>query len=335
MAKIRSVSDVKAKLLRPALTSHYEVEIYPPSEGNFLTEYLQQNKINWNTSQDKIQLACSEALLPGSSFATHELNGDHTGVTERHVYRRVYDDRIDLTFYVDVDPVDPYVAIRFFEVWMKYITNESISGANSIKGRDFYYRVKYPKDYYGGLKITKFERTGDKNVYTGPNLTYSFVGVFPLSVSSMPVSYDSSQLLKVTTSLSYLRYYIEDMQGEAEQPPADRATPVAALSPQDQAALNGLRLNNNSYYTGDLNPTFANPQFGSGTDFGGIPQWATSGKAYTLSGSSGTGLNPASVSESLQREANLRSSGTVSGGTVGGVDANTIGNTINFDSNVG
>lgn len=336
MAKIRSVSDVKSKLLRPALTSHYEVEIAPPSEGDFLTSYLQQNRINWNVSQDKIQLSCSEALLPGSSLATHELNGDHTGVTERHAYRRVYDDRIDLTFYVDVNPVDPYVSIRFFETWIKYISGESIAatGSGSVKDRNYFYRMKYPKEYYGGLKITKFERTGRNNTYTGPNLTYSFVGVFPLSVSSMPVSYDSSQLLKVTVSLSYLRYYIENFDGEPEQPPADRSTPTSALTPQEQAALNGVRLNNNSYYTGDPDPTYINPQFGSGTDFGGIPQWATAGKAFTLSGSSGTGINPNAFSESIQQEANLRSSGTVSGGTVGGVDANTIGNTQNFDNNV-
>lgn len=335
MPRIRSVSDVKAKLLRPALTSHYEVEIFPPSEGDFLTSYLKQNNINWNTSQDKIQLACSEALLPGSSFATHELNGDHTGVTERHVYRRVYDDRIDLTFYVDVDPIDPYVAIRFFEVWMKYVTNESIAGTPNITGRDFYYRVKYPKEYYGNLSIVKFERTGKNSQYQGPTLKYNFVGVFPLSVSSMPVSYDSSQLLKVTTSLSYLRYYIDNMPGSSEQPPADRSTPVQALSAQEQAALNGIRLNNNPYFTSSVDPTFNNPAFGRDTLTGGIPQWALSGKAFLATGNLGTGIDAASLSGSVQQESNLRQQGTVSGGIVGGVDANTIGNTQNFDSNVG
>ena len=41
------------------------------------------------------------ASLPGSNLATIDVNNDRTGVTEKHVHRRVFDDRIDLTFYVD------------------------------------------------------------------------------------------------------------------------------------------------------------------------------------------------------------------------------------------
>ena len=344
MPRIRSVSDVKANLLRPALTSHYEVYIGIPTRdkngvnSNQFSEYLQKNKINWNVSQDKIQLACSEALLPGSSFATHELTGDRTGVTERHIYRRVYDDRIDLTFYVDINPLDPYASIRFFETWMKFVTNESISGSPNIKDRNFSYQVRYPIEYCGSLKITKFERTGKNNVYTDPNvnLTYNFVEVFPISVSSMPISYDSSQLLKVTTSFSYLRYYIEDMPGDAIGNTPGSVTPTndysyegvrnQALSPTEQAAFN-LNSISNSYYTGgNIDTSFLNTNFGSSsTGFGGIPTWALSGKAALINQNS----------QAVQQQASLLNRGIVSGGTVGGVDANTIGNTQGFDANVG
>ena len=44
---------------------------------------------------------CHEASLPGSSIATNEIKDDFTGVTERHAYRRLYEDRADFTFYVD------------------------------------------------------------------------------------------------------------------------------------------------------------------------------------------------------------------------------------------
>ena len=46
------------------------------------------------------------------SLATFEVNNDRTGVTERHVHRRMFDDRIDLTFYVDAGK---YLPIKFFE----------------------------------------------------------------------------------------------------------------------------------------------------------------------------------------------------------------------------
>ena len=345
MPRIRSVSDVKSNLLRPALTSHYEVYIGIPSRdkdgksSTQFTSYLQDNKLNWNISQDKIQLACSEALLPGSSFATHELTGDRTGVTERHVYRRVYDDRIDLTFYVDINPIDPYASVRFFETWMKFVTNESISGDNSIKDEDFFYQVKYPVEYYGKLEITKFERTGKNNTYTDLNaqLKYVFVAAYPIAVSSMPVSYESSQLLKVTVSFSYLRYYIENMPGDTRSQSSTLTdAPTQALSPAEQAIFNNNKLSN-SFYTGGAEPgtDFSGTSFGSSsTGLGGIPTWALSGQ-YALGGNVGSGVNASSLSQAAAQERGLQNRGVVSGGTVGGVNQGVIGNTPGVDSNVG
>jgi hypothetical protein len=137
-------------------------------------------------------------------------------VTERHAYRRVYDDRIDLTFYVDAEN---YLPIRFFETWMKWISSESIAGTESIKNDNYYYRFKYRDSYVakGGLEVTKFERStsayDSKYNYKkkATSLTYKFVNAFPISISSMPVSYDSSTLLKCNVSMSYIRYYIEGM----------------------------------------------------------------------------------------------------------------------------
>ena len=342
MPRIRSVSDVKANLLRPALTSHYEVFIGIPTRdkngkpSEQFVKYLRDNKLNWTFSQDKIQLSCSEALLPGSSFATHELTGDRTGVTERHVYRRVYDDRIDLTFYIDINPRDPYVSLRFFETWMKYVTNESIAGTNSVSKENFYYRVKYPVEYYGSLKITKFERTGEKNRYKdlNVNLAYNFVGVFPTAVSSMPISYDSSQLLKVTVSFSYLRYYVESMPGGPEEESSQSSdTPTQALTPEQQAIFNNNRLNN-SFYTGgsDSGPNFSDVSFGNSSNgFGDIPLGALSGQ-YAL----GNGVNNAgSLRQAMAQENVLQNRGIVSGETIGGVDQRIFGNTPGVDSNVG
>jgi len=45
-----------------------------------------------------------EANLPGSSLATIETL-DYMGVTERHAYRRLYDDTIDFTFLVTQDSI--------------------------------------------------------------------------------------------------------------------------------------------------------------------------------------------------------------------------------------
>jgi hypothetical protein len=224
----RTVAQIKANLLQPALTSHFEVHITKP-EG-LTGEYLSANGV-FNLNQEKLQLLCSETVLPGSSLATHEINNDFTGVTERHAYRRLYDDRIDLSFYVDAEN---YLPIRFFESWIKYAVNENTGDASGgkpvgSKNPAYFYRVNYPNLYIApqGLTITKFERD-----YKRKPLTYKFVNVFPIAVTSMPVSYDASSLLKCTVSLTYIRYYIDETTDK--QPDTQNFN----LTPQQLADLN-------------------------------------------------------------------------------------------------
>ena len=229
MPSIKSVDDIKSSLLRPSLTSHFYVEIPVPSEGansDSFKQKLQENGVSWPTrDQDTINLLCSEAVLPGSSLATFEINNDRTGVTERHVHRRMFDDRIDLTFYVDAGN---YLPIKFFETWIDFITSGATESDNKLINKNYFYRMNYPDDYTAdqGLKVIKFERDtykssskGGYNRPTGSVLEYNFVRAFPLSIASMPVSYDASSLLKCTVSMSYIRYVVT-MKKASESLPA-------------------------------------------------------------------------------------------------------------------
>ena len=228
----RSVSDIKSNLLRPALTSHFEVQLsFPQAVRSFL-----------GVNQDTVNLSCCEASLPGSQLATLENNNDRTGVTEKHAYRRQFDDRIDLTFYVDAKN---YTAIRFFEGWISFIMNEnqdenpfaagagpSVDQPPNLASRGYNYRVKYPNDYIAdqGLKVTKFERDYQQQ------LTYEFIRSFPLSISSMPVSFDSSSLLKVTVSMSYIRYIV--MKTPNKIGSQGGSNPAERFNPSSQAQAN-------------------------------------------------------------------------------------------------
>jgi hypothetical protein len=220
------------------------LQVTIPKLGKKFDDFLKYNGVNLD--QERLNLMCSEATLPGSNLATFEINDNFHGVTERHVYRRVYDDRIDLTFYVDADN---YLPIRYFETWIKYIVDES-RGKQADKNagsedREYFYRVRYPEgDGNGkfpgytadGLTVTKFERTGNKNnsSYQGSTLEYKFIRAFPISINSMPVSYDSSSLLKCTVSMSYIRYVLIQGSDEAE-PQSDTRSPGDPSGPNPLA----------------------------------------------------------------------------------------------------
>ena len=265
MPTVRNIANIKANLLHPALTSHFEVKI--PIPGGGFGNFLKYNGVNLD--QERLNLMCSEATLPGSNLATFEINDNFHGVTERHAYRRIYDDRIDLTFYVDADN---YLPIRYFETWMKYIVDES-RGKQADKNagsedREYFYRVRYPEGTNGytsdGLTVTKFERTGntDNSSYQGSTIEYKFIRAFPISINSMPVSYDSSSLLKCTVSMSYIRYVL--MQGDNEAEPQSTTTstgdpsgPNFNATPQQLAQINTQAFNPNidlSSVTGKITP---------------------------------------------------------------------------------
>jgi hypothetical protein len=236
----RTVADIKARaLLRPALTSHFEVQI--PKISNRVGEFdafLKGNDVLLN--QEKLNLLCSEASLPGSALSTYDIVDDHTGVNEKHAHRRLYDDRIDFTFYVDAEN---YLPIKYFEAWLKWIANESNAGGGNqplgAKSKAYFYRMKYPDDYVcdSGLIVRKFERD------YRPGLEYEFIRAYPISITSMPVSYDASSLLKCSVSFTYLRYIVGKSEGNRDEEGSGASTSNPqnqALTPAQQASINNF-----------------------------------------------------------------------------------------------
>lgn len=224
MPTIRNIDTIKATLLAPATTSHFDVEIGFPSGS--LGAKLRGILGGTTLQQDRLNLMCSEAVLPGSSLATTEVNNDYTGVTERHAYRRIYDETIDLSFYIDAAN---YLPVQFFETWISEILNEDQEEAISP---NYTYRAKYPDDYMNeqGLKIIKFEK--DLN----SQLQYTFIRSYPRSITSMPVTYDGSSLLKCSVQMSYIRYVMRAITNTS------RKTVIG--DPFQQAAFNSNGLSN-------------------------------------------------------------------------------------------
>ena len=205
--KKQKMSFLKSKILQPSLTSHYEVYMSVPTTVKSYMQTVAGLTIDGNKTEDRITVPCTEASLPGSRLATHELKDDYTGFTQKHAYRRLYDDSVNFTFYVDAEE---YYIIRFFEAWLSYITQEGEATAppaivNKYQ-QNYSQRMAFPRDYYATeLSITKFER--DYNLESG-KLQYTFADAYPLGISAMPMSYDSSQLMKCSVEFQFSRYLV-------------------------------------------------------------------------------------------------------------------------------
>ena len=192
-----STSHLVSRFLKVAQTSVYRVKFQPPlGVQNFLTRSLRG--FDYTTFGRDIEILCSEASLPGTTLATHDVTADYQGVTEKMAYRRIYDESLDLTFVVD----KKYNVIEFFEGWIDYISGVGLNGVRgAYESTPIGYRMSYPTEYKNNIYVTKFEKDMQDN-----QLQYTFVDAFPTSINSTPVSYAESDVLRYNVSFSYVRY---------------------------------------------------------------------------------------------------------------------------------
>ena len=200
-----TLSDIKSRLLNVSQSSLYRLTLSVPQAV--------RNKLSLSSvDYDNISLLCCEAALPGSSLTTHDVTNDYHGVTEKMAYRRMYDETIGLTFYVDRN----YKVIELIEGWMDYITG--IDNKRTYKDPYASYRMSYPTTYKNNIFLTKFEKdqftrefssTRGSTTTTRSVLDYTFVQAFPLSLTAIPISYEESQVLKCSVSFNFIRYVME------------------------------------------------------------------------------------------------------------------------------
>ena len=187
----RQISDILPKIQNVAQTSHFLVKFALPNGG--IRRHLRRKGIEDRFIVDELGLLCSDAVLPGSALASINTTGDYQGLIERFAHTRNFT-QINFEFYVD----NKYKSMKFLEHWIEYIA----SASNADPTSDVYhFRMKYPKEYKSNdTRVVKFER--DYNRF----LEYRFIGLFPISLNSVRVSYRGSQILKATASFSFDRY---------------------------------------------------------------------------------------------------------------------------------
>jgi len=192
----KKISELKSVIGNVALTSHYMVE-FAGLPGN-LRRYLAERGIDSRYVSETIGLLCSKAILPGSGFATADVVGNYMGVLEKFAHTRTFTP-MSLEFYCD----NSYRALKFIEHWMEFMSSGTEFGPDAVSNLTpgYYYRMQYPDQYKcDQTRITKFEKDHKKYI------EYRFFGLYPISLDSTTVSYDGSNVLKISATFQYERY---------------------------------------------------------------------------------------------------------------------------------
>ena len=255
------IEDIRPRFQTVATDNEYQVFF---SINGLVGEEARKAGIDRRFLTEDLGLYCTDAVLPGSSFADYETVGDRQGITERNPYSRIYDD-LNLVFYIDKD----YNVLKFFESWIEFIN--PLYGSTSTLSRNQVMKMNYPDDYKCEIVISKF----NKNLRSGSfelggfnngipsdmreQVSYRLFRAWPLSVGAVPVSYQGINLLRVSAVFRYDRYIMSgvtkirrpligeslrtitsDPAGTTQQTvPSSPAAPVQQTNPTPEAQDQG------------------------------------------------------------------------------------------------
>lgn len=202
-ARPRRISEIRPLITNLAQTSHYEVKFGGlPTQ---LVSYLGTRGVDSRFIAEDAGLLCNNAVLPTTQLATVDVAGNYIGITETFAHRRQYQD-ISLEFYVDKN----YTTLKFLEHWMEFIASGASNPINGINDpinynidAGYFIRMQYPEYYKSNrTRIIKFDRDYRREI------EYTFIGLYPYSIASIPVSYTSSDIMKIQATFKIDRYVV-------------------------------------------------------------------------------------------------------------------------------
>ena len=160
-----------------------------------------------------IRLMCDEAQLPNTQAATGQLQGRYLGENQvNYPYARFFTD-FSLSWMCDVN----MTPLKFVTAWHNFIFDggmvkngpkKNISGSlTGIKGENPHIfnraiRLKYPNRYAATVRITKTDQ-GPQAPNQRAGISYIMEECYPYSIDSVPLSYGTSQLTRVSANFYY------------------------------------------------------------------------------------------------------------------------------------
>ena len=185
-----------------------------------MRQYLADNNFTGTDTGDDIvnlNLLCNEIQLPGVTYSSHDLTQPKKGITQKMATSKVFNE-LDVSFYCDAESMP----LIFFRSWQDYIMGGlenpqfAYSESNTLsKYEHQVYAQRYYHSYTCDILIHKLEKYGidkfdfDSYEASGRKKDYKvgfharLAKAYPYTVSSIPYSAGSAQLVKVTVGFYY------------------------------------------------------------------------------------------------------------------------------------
>lgn len=156
----------------------------------------------------RMMIFCDEVSLPGYQSGTGQVSRLTGDAQVYYPTTPIYND-IQLSFMCDA-----YMTpLHKLNTWMRYIFDDENSNEDGVERGT---RLRYPDQYQAKIKIYKTERSA-KSDNGAISTTYTLHDAWPYSIDSTPLSYGSSQLVKITANFYYRRWTIGKSSLEGRQ----------------------------------------------------------------------------------------------------------------------
>lgn len=151
--------------------------------------------INPSSTGSRVLLMCDEVSLPGVQTSTGTTVRYAGGAPINYPTNPIYND-LQLSFMCDTQ----MKALQFLNDWFGQIYTVTGTGMNRS------YRLNYPEQYRcKEMFVEKRDRTSSSEIGT-VNAKYTLYDAWPYSIDQIPLSYGSSQLVKVTANFYYTNW---------------------------------------------------------------------------------------------------------------------------------
>ena len=205
-----------------SMSNGYDVQFEITEDlKTYLAAYKIENLLSTDpcNSGGLVKLLCDEAQLPNTQAATGQLQGRYLGENQvNYPYARFFTD-FSLSWMCDVN----MTPLKFVTAWHNFIfdggennspipvNDGTLTGIRTVpKGeRQFNraIRLKYPMEYGSTVRITKTDQ-GPQAPNQRAAISYILEECYPYSIDTVPLSYGTSQLTRVSANFYYAKHSV-------------------------------------------------------------------------------------------------------------------------------